>query len=980
MSLSWLLLFVAQTTQVVPLRNPSTPNQSKDFHAPVVGMPMSIRMKAFEDRRAMLATSPLKNLPWRQVGPVRQGGRVNDIQAPKDDSNKLFVAYATGGLYRTENEGMTWTSLFDDQSAFGIGSFALNHDASTIWVGSGEANSQRTSYSGTGIFKSIDSGKTWLNMGLPESHHISRVLIDPRNENMVWVGVLGHLYSENEERGVYVTRDGGKTWVQSLKLDSRTGIVDLVMDPRDSNTLYAAAYERSRRAWDYLESGPGSALYKTSDGGRTWKKLSIPGGESMGRVGLAVAPSQSNRLYAFIDAKGADDDSDKYEENVPTGELTLKRFRGMTWDAFKKLDDKLSKPFVERLTGQSAKIDDTMKKVKDGTLTRDAFVELMLKQNPKVLDKPGAQAQVWRSNDAGKTWLKVADHMGGHGGYYYNRTIVSPTNPDELFTTGVLLLHSIDGGVSWEQVANNIHVDYHMVFIDPKRPKRVFAGEDGGLCASYDGGETWKVVNSLPVGQFTTIAVDNKRPYHIIGGLQDNGTMRGPSTHVPGVSDPSEWEIVSWGDGSAIAVDPRNDGDTIYTASQFGSFYGFTQSKNERWYPHPATKKGDPELRFNWIAPIIASSHHPDIIYVGSQKVHRSFDQGRTFKDISPDLTKNRKPGNVPHSSLTQLSESPLVFGRIYAGADDGSLHTTPDGGVTWVDIATPAPDRWVTRVVASKFAEGRVYVSQNGYRQNEWTSYVWVSEDFGKTWRSISVGLPAEAVNTIREDPTKERILYVGTDMGVYVSVDRGTNWLALGTGMPNTPIHDVAIQARDQELVAASHARSIFAISLKYVYELTPELAAKPINLYSMDDLNGRKRWGYEDRAPYEARRHSEISQNITLYSKVSADATLTLKDKVGKVVKTMARKVDRGFNFFTFSMLLKAGDPKAPLIHVDPNDPASALLDPYEAQRPVYPPSGDYTLEVAIGAEKAVGKFAIQDSGFPPGSGRRRQEEGD
>jgi photosystem II stability/assembly factor-like uncharacterized protein len=944
---------------------PSKTIERDKFHKPdVKPMPMSVRLAAYEKRKQMQRDSVFQAIQWRSMGSEVQGGRVVDIDVTDAGSRKIFVGFATGGLWVTENLGQSWTPLFDNQSAFGIGDFDVAGDGKTIWLGSGEANSQRTSYAGTGVFVSRDGGQSWVNAGLHESHHIGRVVIDPKNPNTVYVAALGPLYSQGGDRGLYRTTDGGKTWNCLLKGDERTGCMDVVVDPRGNGVLYAAMWERDRRAWNLLESGPGSAVYKSTDNGKSWSKMAgLPNGEFMGRTALAISPSSPDVLYAFVDNHGGDQETGTYDEYQPGGALTLSRFRRMTDAAIKALPEADLARFLRGVVGQDAKPAEVAKKVKAGEMTRQELANLMLKRNPNVFDQDINDAEIWRTGDAGRTWKKTRPDMGNHGGYYWNEAIVDPHNPDTVYTLGLFVLKSTDAGASWDAIARRNHVDHHALWIDPANPNFMLNGNDGGIYASFDAGVSWSHWNNLSVGQFTTIAVDNKLPYNIYGGLQDNGTMKGPSTYRPGVSDINLWKAIGGGDGSAIAIDPRGDGDTVYGASQFGSHYVINQLTNERRSVRPREIQGSAALRFNWISPIAISRFHPDIIYIGSQRLHRSFDMGRTWEALSGDLTKDRPQGDVPHSSLTTIDESPFKFGQIYAGADDGSVKFTPDSGLSWVDISTPAPDRWVTRIVASVHQDGRVYCSQNGYRQDEWTPYVWVSEDFGKSWRSISANLPFEPVNTVREDKKNPDILYVGTDMGVYVSIDRGASWSPYGGGLMNTPVHDLVIQERAEEMVIATHARSVWAISVKPVRGLTKEIRESDFHSFALNVPSGRDQWPYQRTAEYSTLIPNPQSIRTELWSKFSGSGELKLVNAAGQAVVKKSVVVVPGFNFMDLDLLLKAGDPTAPPVMGDPNDPKAALNDPYAARRAQYVEKGEYQLVLVVGGKEFKQKVEVR-----------------
>ena len=958
-----LCLLTILSTPLNPVQDLKKPEskleEHRKYHLPAVtGSSSAIRSAAYEQRLKLEADSDWSQVKWRSVGPEIQSGRVIDIEVPANDPKRMYVAFATGGLWVTSDAGNSWTPLMDQESAFAIGDTAVSKDGNTIWVGTGERNSQRTSYAGSGIFKSSDSGKTWRNMGLQESHRIGKVLIDPRNENTVYVGAIGALYSQNPNRGVYKTTDGGKTWQWVLKLNEYTGVIDMQMDPRNPQVIYAAAWERDRRAWNFREGGPGTAIYKTSDGGKNWAKLTkgLPGDEQMGRIALALAPSKPDTIYAFIDNQGVDPDTLNYDEFTPSGILTPKRYKLLNQEQFLALDAKVLEAFFARYTPQATKMDEVIGKLKAGTMSLADLDKEIEKRVPGALTYEQALAQVYRSDDAGKTWKRThIGQLGDHGGYYWNRAFVSPHDPNDIMTTGLFILRSKDGGKTWFNTSAGMHVDHHAVWFDPNDPQRIAVGNDGGLYFSFDDGKKWRHINEMSVGQFTTIAVDNKSPYNIMGGLQDNGTLLGPSTYVPGRSQKTLWQGVGGGDGSAVAFDWR-DNDIIYVASQFGAHSARNLKTNERWQIRPRTRPGDPPLRFNWVSPLIVSSHHPDILYLGSQKVHRSLDKGRTWEDISPDLTKNMPNGDVPFSTLTHLSESPLKFGLLYAGADDGSLKVSKDGGSTWTDISTPAKDRWITRVIASKWDVGTVYVAQNGYRQDQWDAILWKSTDYGKTWQSIAGNLPAEPINVIREDPNRNGVLYVGTDLGVFMS-SSGSNWIPLHGGLPRTPVHDLAIQAREDELVIGTHARSVWILSLKPIFDTPADVRSKDLGLWAFEDMRRDPQWEYRRRTDWDVSNAPAPIVRGQMWSSQAGKAMISIKDKDGKVVKSKAFNAAKGLNYVEIDLELSPAkrwtvDARGRKIE----KPEDALKDPFEAERPKYLPAGDYKIEVTVNGKTA------------------------
>jgi photosystem II stability/assembly factor-like uncharacterized protein len=944
-------------TPPIKLRPPETKSEEKArLHSiDVEPMPMARRLRGYRQRLEMMEASPFQNIKWRSVGSEYHSGRVVDIHAPADDPNEILVAFATGGLWRTHTEGQTWEPLFDHESSFSIGDIAVSDDGETIWVGTGENNSQRTSYTGTGMFKSTDAGKTWVNKGLHDSHHIGRVLIHPDDEDTVFVASIGPLYSQGGQRGLYKTTDGGDSWETLLEIDKYTGIIDVNIDPEDPDTMYAVAWDRDRRAWNFREGGAGSAVYKSTDGGDNWKKLSgIPSGDALGRGDIAISPVDSDRLYFFIDGQDMQPLQDEVDENVASGTLTDRRFRYMTDEALKGLEDTVLRRFLRNKLPEETDLADTVEKAGKGEIGMAELTDLMLQRNKNVFNGRTRQGELWRSDDAGKTWVNASGPMGSHGGYYWTQVIAHPTEKDTLFTIGLLLLRSTDGGESWESVGRRNHVDHHEVWIDPTNPDRMINGNDGGPYLTLDGAKTWRHLNNLAVGQWTTLGIDTAEPYNIYGGLQDNGTVKGPSTHVSGSSRITNWVGIGGGDGSAIAIDPRDGGRYIYTASQFGNHTGQDQETGARWRIRPRASKPGEVLRFNWISPILISPHHPDIIYLGSQKVHRSFNQGKAFEDLGGDITKNLPNGDVPFSTLTVLAESYHKFGQIWAGADDGTIKYTPDSGLNWIDVSTPQPDRWVTRIVASKHKAGRVYACQNGYRQDEWNPYVWTSDDNGETWESISANLPYEPVNTVREDPENENILYVGTDIGVYVSRDRGESWMTYGTGIPSAPIHDLLIHEREHEMIVATHSRSAWVIDVSPLQDLTDEMAAKPLHLFPVSGMN-RMNWEHSRRSSWDKRPAQDRSLTGQFWAGKAGAGTVSVVDEDGKTVVSMQVEANYGYNPFSLSLMLDAGSVPGLKKPVVTKTAEEALKDPNEALRPKYVAEGEYKIVVEIGENR-------------------------
>jgi photosystem II stability/assembly factor-like uncharacterized protein len=908
----------AASDEKTPQKPPLTKEQERErFHPRTTGMEPGVRLAGFQKRLEMEKASTLRAIRFRNVGPEIQGGRIVAVEAPSARPDSLVVAFASGGLWRTDNRGGSWTPLFDGESAITIGDFALaDGEGRTIYVGTGESNSSRSSYAGTGVFKTEDGGKTWTNVGLQDSHHVGSVLVDPRDRNVVYVAAMGHLYTENAERGVYRSGDGGRTWTRVLFVDERTGAIDLVQDPSRPDVLYAATWERARSAANFLESGPGSGLWKSRDSGKTWARLSggLPSGATLGRIGIAIAPSKPDTLYAVVDNQSLRPESEPPDEETPPGELTPRRLRKLSAAAFAKLEDAVVGRFLRRYDFPKELKPERLKKdVGAGRIAVSDLVAYMQDANRSLFENQVVGLEVYRSDDGGGTWRRThegrIEQVFYSYGYYFGRIAVDPLDPQRLYLAGVPLISSTDGGKTWKGLdQQNVHVDHHEIVIDPKAPHRVILGNDGGLNLSFDHGATWTKVNNIPAGQFTTLALDNADPYHIVGGLQDNGVMRGPSTYKAGRNDPTDWQEIYGGDGSCVVVDPKDD-DVVYAALQFGFAARLNLKTKERTpirpRPELSAKKKEKPLRYNWVTPFILSPHSNQVLYYGANRLYRSFDRGDTWTAISPDLTSDAEQGDVPFGTITSVSESPKTFGVLYAGTDEGKVWGTRDGGVTWADLSAGlAKSRWVTRVVASAFDEGTVYVSQNGYRNDDFAAHVFRSTDFGKTWEDLAAGLPPEPVNTVREDPKARHLLYVGTDLGVFVSLDRGKTWTPMTGGLPKVPVHDVLVHPREGDLVVATHGRSVYVAPAAPLRRLKGGVTDAALHAFPIKPIKGDPRRGYGEH-PYITWFRDEPIVRVAYWSKAGGQTTITIKDENGNVWQQMPGTSDAGMNVVEYDL---------------------------------------------------------------------------
>ncbi|HJX94665.1 MAG TPA: hypothetical protein VJ324_03540, partial [Candidatus Acidoferrum sp.] len=706
-------------------------------------------------------TEQLKNLEFREIGPAVMGGRIDDFGVVESNPNIVYVGTASGGVWKTTNNGTTWEPLFDKESVSTIGDIAIApSDPAVVWVGTGEPNNRQSSSWGDGIYKSLDAGKTWQKMGLTATHHIGRIVIHPRNPEVVYAAALGHLWGPNPERGVYKTTDGGKTWNQVLKINDDTGVSDIAMDPESPDTLYAAAYERRRTPFGFNGGGPDSAIYKTVDGGATWKKLvkGLPyeNGGDTGRIGLDIYRKDPNIVYAIVQHE------------------------------------------------------------KGGT---------------------------YRSEDKGETWKKMGDTNPRPS--YYSQIRIDSNNDLRIWELGAQMFYSEDGGKTFStQRVKGIHGDFHAMWIDPADSNHVITGSDGGIHWSYDNGRTWDFINTIAIGQFYEVGLDNERPYKICGGLQDNGSWCGPSMSLTrdGIIN-SDWTLMPGGDGFYARIDYAEPW-IVYTESQDGHLSRRDEHTSQQREIMPEAKAGEPHYRFQWNSPVEVSAHDHKTIYYGGNYLFKSTDRGDSWTRLGGDLTTgvdrnklqifgktpdkstlSRHDGVEEYPTITTLSESPLTPNVLWVGTDDGNVQVSRDGGKTWKNVALRVPGvpkgTYVTRVAASKYAEGAAFVTFDGHRTDDYNVYLFQTSDYGETWKSIRNGIPDSAgtVHVVREHPRSANLLFAGTEFGLWVSWDHGANWTALKNNFPTVPVDDIEIQAQQNDLVLATHGRSIWIFD-----DLTP------------------------------------------------------------------------------------------------------------------------------------------------------------
>ncbi|HVN31955.1 MAG TPA: hypothetical protein VMT45_08200 [Thermoanaerobaculaceae bacterium] len=738
--------------------------------------------KVDEEKKAdVMSADTFAGLKFRSIGPAWTSGRIGDFALDPANPARYFVAVASGGVWKTEDAGTTWTAIFDGEGSYSIGCLMLDPtNPNTVWVGTGENNSQRSVAWGDGVYRSDDGGKHWKNLGLKHSEHIGRIAIDPRDSRVVYVAAQGPLWAPGGDRGLYKSTDGGNTWNAVLTISENTGVSEVVMDPRNPDLLYATAYQRRRHVWTMINGGPESAIYKSTDAGKSWRKLEngLPKGVDLGRIGLTVSPANPDVVYAIVEAA-------------------------------------------------------------DG------------------------KGGVFRSADRGESWDKRGDYMSTSG-QYYNELFCDPKNVDRVYSMDTWLHVTEDGGKTFTRVGEKTkHVDNHAMWIDPANTDHLLLGCDGGIYETFSRGKTWDFKANLPVTQFYRVAVDGSKPfYYVYGGTQDNFSMGGPSrtTTVSGIVN-SDWFVTTGGDGFFAAIDPT-DPNIVYSESQYGVLVRYDRRSGEEILIRPFEGKGEPPLRWNWDTPLIISPHSHTRLYFAANKLFRSDDRGNTWKVISGELSRGIDRNTLPvmgkvwpadavaknastsfYGNATALSESPVVEGLLYVGTDDGLVHVSGDSGATWRKIESfpgvPAMTL-VSRVEASRHGADAVYAAFDNHKKGDFKPYLLRSNDRGRTWTSIAGDLPdGEVVYAVTEDTKEPGLLFAGCEFGAYFSLDGGGHWIKLKGGMPTISVRDLAIQARENDLVLATFGRGFYILDdLTPLRGLARATLEKPAALFPVKD----------------------------------------------------------------------------------------------------------------------------------------------
>ena len=873
---------------------------------------LTIGPSAVDTAGAQSVEDFINQLEWRNIGPANMGGRIDDFAVVESDPAIVFVATASAGVWRTTNNGVTWEPVFDAQPVSSIGDIAVApSDPSIVWVGSGEANNRQSSSWGNGVYKSTDGGDTWTHVGLEDTLHIGRVVVHPSDPDIVYVAVVGHLWGPNDERGLYKTTDGGKTWTSMLFIDEDTGIIDVAMDPVSPGTLYAAAYQRRRTAFGFNGGGPGSGIHKTTDGGETWTKLTngLPDGIT-GRIGLDIYRSDPRIVYAIV-------------------------------------------------------------------------------QN--------ADGGVFRSEDRGNSWTRMSDTNPRP--MYYSQLRIDPSNDQRIWAAGRRMVYSQDGGKTFvNDWIQTIHGDFHALWINPVDSDHMIAGSDGGVHYSYDRGRTWDFVNTMALGQFYEIGYDMETPYNVYGGLQDNGSWGGPvrTVYRRGITN-EDWFRVGGGDGFYTRVDP-NDPTTIYVESQNGNLSRLDLLTTERKSIRPEPEDESERYRFDWNSPILISPHDSQTIYYGGNRLFRSIDRGDTWTRTD-DLTKNQDRDEMPimgvevtddtpsrHDGIStfgqiiSISESPRRDGVLYVGTDDGNLQVSQDGGANWQEVAGLIPGlpegTYVSRVQASHHADARVYATMDGHRSDDYSVYVYVSEDYGDSWLSIASNLPdGHTMNVIREHPRNENLLVLGGEFGAYITINRGDEWHQIKGPVPIVPVDDIAIHPRENDLLLGTHGRSIWVLDdMTPLEKLSDAVLRSDLHLFDVRDALGYRMYSHKGNTghkmfiapnpPEGALIHYYLNDEVNGEDAVE----ITIQDGAGETIRTLNGSGSAGLNRVNWDL---RHEPPLP-----PTD-EGGFGDPPPGPRAL---PGNYTVRVSAGGRQATKTVRVSDDPRidVPAADRRAQRD--
>lgn len=803
----------------------------------------------------------------RCIGPAGMSGRIAAVDAVVSNPEIIYVGAATGGLWKSTSGGITWEPVFDDQPVSSIGAVSIYQpNPSIVWAGSGEGNPRNSMGVGNGIYKSINSGKTWVHAGLAETERIHRIVCDPGKPDIVYVAAMGKAWGDSPERGVFKTVDGGKSWEKILYVNQSTGCADLVMDPKNPQKLMAAMWEYRRWPWFFKSGGKGSGLYVTYNGGKNWEKITskqgLPEGE-LGRIGLAIARSNTNVVYALVEAK---------------------------------------------------------------------------------------KSALCKSEDGGYTWKIVNNEKDiNPRPFYYCDIRTDPGNENRVYSLHTTLVVSDDGGKNFKDIAKNVHSDHHAMWINPNNGNHIIEGNDGGLAISYDGGKTWRFVENLPLAQFYHINIDMEIPYNVYGGLQDNGSWRGPGNvwENGGIRN-YHWKEVGFGDGFGTLIDPK-DPRVGYSMFQGGILMRFNIVTGEKMFIRPDGPE-DVKLRFNWNAGIAIDPIDETTLYYGSQFLHRSTDRGESWEIISPDLTTNdpnkqkqSESGGLTkditsaenHTSILTIAPSPVQKGVIWVGTDDGNVQLTTDEGKTWENVVKnikglPA-NTWCPHIEPSKFNAKTAYAVFDDHRRSNWTTYVYKTDDFGKSWTSLTKNDPTTKIDNlqwgfahvIEQDPVNQDLLYLGTEFGLWISFDGGKNWNRWTHGLPTCPVRALIVHPRDHDLVIGTHGRAAYILDDVRPFRSITGMLKKSLHLFEIPPVyqhQVKQADGYhfpgDDMYRGESKKYGALltyiynpgKEQVTGHIKKEKTVTIQVLDESGKVIRKLDGPKKPGINRFVWNLRTK------------------------------------------------------------------------
>lgn len=816
----------------------------KTIKTPLLTLILTLLIPEISDLKAQTITSMskmLENYNWRAIGPANMGGRVTDIDGVPGDPSTFYVSGADGGIFKTTNGGVSFDPIFENQRAYSIGALTIApSDNNIIWVGTGEGDPRNSVGYGWGVYKSIDGGMSWKHLGLKDTERIKRIVVDPKNPNIACVCALGKEWGPNKERGVFKTTDGGETWEKILYVDENTGCADIAMEVNNSRIMYAGMWTFRRKPWRFDDGGGNTALYRTMDGGKTWKKImtGLPN-KDMARPGVHIAQSEPNIIYLMTEFEGG-------------GTAFKSEDRGENWE--------------------------------------------MVNDDPNINFRP----------------------------FYYSDVRVDPNQPNVLFSISGRLSRSKDSGNTWEQIAKTVHGDHQALWIDPTNSKYILNGSDGGFQRSFDGGDSWEIINNIELSQFYQMEIDNKKPYNIYGGLQDNGTWVGPSNSLykAGILK-RHWKGLAYGDGY-FAVPIPGEEHFVYTNLQGGvpflvdSRYGNVQTIHP--YPKIVGSAGDAiekhKYRFNWDSPIMISPHDSETVYVGGNVVFKSNNRGKSWEVISPDLTTNDKSkqrssgGTIYqdntaaefHCTILYLAESPIQKGVIWAGTDDGNIQVTLDGGKSWSNLKNRIKGlpqySWISKIHASEHNAGTAFIVVDQHRMNDFRPYIFVTNDFGKSWKKITSNLPSnDYVKVVRQDPHNPNLLFAGMEHGIFASWNLGKSWEKINNNLPNVSVRDLRIQTRDRDLVVATHGRGVFILDDIHPIEELKNSIGKPIYLFPIREATlWNMYWRIENLGDRTyAAKNPEYGTyiNFSLQKDAKSPVNIDILDKKGSLVTSLQMK---------------------------------------------------------------------------------------